>query len=109
MLAGFNLALIVAGMSNSVQLDIGRIDHRDPRAIGFLWLPMDFRAPIGARAGGSRRPVRHAAPAPHQDRRARRRDEDDVARSFADIVSRSEYPALRAGTYTATRHLSRGT
>ena len=56
----------------------------------------------------ARRPVRHAAPAPHQDRRARRRDEDDVARSFADIVSQSEYPALRAGTYTATRHLSRG-
>ena len=49
-------------------------------------------------------------PAPHQDRRARRRDEDDVARLIiADIgLSRSEYPALRAGTYTATCHLSRG-
>jgi hypothetical protein len=43
----------------------------------------------------ARRPVRHVASAPHQDRRARRRDENDDPGSLADIVSRTRYLPFR--------------
>ena len=56
----------------------------------------------------ARRSVRHAAPASHQDRRPRRRDEDDDPRASADIVSRPGHLALRPATHTAPRHLSDG-
>ena len=56
----------------------------------------------------ARRPVRHLTPAPHQDRRARRRDEDNVTCSFADIVSRPRYLAFRSRANPAPRHLSDG-
>src|SRR5208282_5881796 len=56
----------------------------------------------------ARRPVRHLAPAPHQDRRPRRRDEDDDPRALADLVPGAGYSALRPGTHTAPRHLSDG-
>ena len=56
----------------------------------------------------ARRPVRHLTPAPHQDRRARRRDEDNVTCSFADIVSRPRYLAFRSRANPAPRRLSDG-
>src|SRR5208337_4417440 len=56
----------------------------------------------------ARRPVRHAAPAPHQDRRPRRRDEDDDPSALADLLPRAGYPALRSRTHTAPRHLTGG-
>ena len=56
----------------------------------------------------ARRAVRHVAPAPRQDRRARRRDEDDDQGSLADIVLRTGHLALRARKNPASRHLSGG-
>src|ERR1700694_5176501 len=56
----------------------------------------------------ARRAVRHVAPAPHQDRRARRRDEDDDPRSLADIVSWTRYFAFRPRANPAPRHVIRG-
>src|SRR5271165_7141043 len=56
----------------------------------------------------ARRPVRYAAPAPHQDRRPRRRDEDDDPSALADLLPRAGYPALRSRTHTAPRHLTGG-
>src|SRR5208337_2378034 len=56
----------------------------------------------------ARRSVRHLAPAPHQDRRPRRRDEDDDPRALADLVPGAGYSALRPATHTAPRHLSDG-
>src|SRR5208337_1679844 len=56
----------------------------------------------------ARRPVRYVAPAPHQDRRPRRRDEDDDPSALADLLPRAGYPALRSGTHTAPRHLTGG-
>ena len=56
----------------------------------------------------ARRPVRYAAPAPHQDRRPRRRDEDDDPSALADLLPRAGYSALRSRTHTAPRHLTGG-
>src|SRR5271166_544764 len=56
----------------------------------------------------ARRPVRHLAPASHQDRRPRRRNENDDPRALADLVSGAGYPAPRLATHTAPRHLSDG-
>ena len=56
----------------------------------------------------ARRPVRHVAPPPHQDRRPRRRDEDHDPGALADLMPRSGYPALRSGTHTAPRHMTDG-
>src|SRR5208337_3944221 len=56
----------------------------------------------------ARRPVRYAAPAPHQDRRPRRRDEDDDPSALADLLPCAGYPALRSRTHTAPRHLTGG-
>src|SRR5271167_475494 len=56
----------------------------------------------------ARRPVRYAAPAPHQDRRPRRRDEDDDPSALADLLPRPGYSALRSRTHTAPRHLTGG-
>src|SRR5271165_3850560 len=56
----------------------------------------------------ARRPVRHLAPASHQDRRPRRRNENDDPRALADLVSGAGYPASRFATHTAPRHLSDG-
>src|SRR5208337_2439113 len=56
----------------------------------------------------ARRPVRYVAPAPHQDRRPRRRDEDDDPSALADLLPRAGYPALRSRTHTAPRHLTGG-
>src|SRR5271166_5425777 len=56
----------------------------------------------------ARRSVRHLAPAPHQDRRPRRRNEDDDPRALADLVPGAGYSALRPATHTAPRHLSGG-
>ena len=75
---------------------------------GAYWLMWGLRAVDAAALDVARRAVRHAAPAPDQDRRARRRDEDDDQGSLADIVSRTGHPALRARTYPASRHLSGG-
>ena len=36
----------------------------------------------------ARRPVRHLAPTPHQNRRPRRRNENDDPRALADLVAR---------------------
>jgi len=54
-----------------------------------------------------RRAVRHVAPAPHQNRRARRRDEDDDPRSFADIMSRARHFAFHARANPAPRDVRR--
>ncbi len=54
------------------------------------------------------RAVRHVAPAPHQTRSPRRRDEDDDQDSSADIMSRSGYFASRARPHPAPRHLRNG-
>src|SRR5271166_5714985 len=56
----------------------------------------------------ARRPVRYAAPAPNQDRRPRRRDEDDDPSALADLLPHAGYPALRSRTHTAPRHLTGG-
>jgi len=56
----------------------------------------------------ARRPVRHLAPAPHQDRRPRRRNEDDDPSALADLLPRSGYSAFRSRTHTAPRHLNDG-
>src|SRR5208337_2166604 len=56
----------------------------------------------------ARRPVRHLAPAPHQDRRPRRRNEDDDPSALADLLPRAGYSALRSRTHTAPRHLNDG-
>ena len=56
----------------------------------------------------ARRPVRHIAPAPDQDRRPRRRDEDDDPGALADVMPRAGYFALRSRTHTAPRHLKDG-
>src|SRR5271157_4893480 len=58
--------------------------------------------------GVARRPVRYVAPAPHQDRRPRRRDENHDPRPSADVVPRPGNPALRSRTHTAPRHLTGG-
>jgi hypothetical protein len=55
----------------------------------------------------ARRAVRHAAPVPRQNRRARRRDENNP-RALADIVSRATDLALRAGANPEPRHLTGG-
>ncbi len=52
-----------------------------------------------------RRPVRHLAPAPHQDRRPRRRNEN-VIRVLADLMPGARYSAPRFATHTAPRHLN---
>ena len=54
------------------------------------------------------RAVRHLAPAAHQARRARRRNEDDDQDLSADIVSGSRHLAPRAEPHPAPRHLSDG-
>ena len=57
----------------------------------------------------ARRPVRHLAPAPHQDRRPRRRNEDDDPRALADLVPGAGYSALRpANAYRASSPERRG-
>src|SRR5450432_4548401 len=56
----------------------------------------------------ARRAVRHVAPAPHQNCRAHRRNEDDDPRSLADIVSRARYFALRPRAHPAPRHVTDG-
>ena len=56
----------------------------------------------------ARRPVRYAAPAPHQDRRPRRRDEDHNPRALADLLPRPRYSALRARAHPAPRHVKNG-
>ena len=56
----------------------------------------------------ARRAVRHIAPAAHQGRRPRRRNEDDDPGSPADVVSRPGYSTSRARAHTAPRHLSAG-
>ena len=59
-------------------------------------------APVDAEAFDvARGAVRHVAPAPDQNRRARRRDENDDPRPPAVIVSRAAYLELRARTYPA--------
>ena len=52
--------------------------------------------------------VRYVAPAAHQNRRPRRRDEDDDPGSLADVVSRPGYFAARTRAYPALRHLKNG-
>jgi hypothetical protein len=56
----------------------------------------------------ARRAVRYVAPAAHQGRCSRRRDEDDDQDSPADVVPRPAYFASRARAYPAPRHLSDG-
>ena len=56
----------------------------------------------------ARRPVRHIAPASHQDRRSRRRVEVDDLDALADVMPRAGYSELRPGTHTAPRHLTDG-
>jgi len=56
----------------------------------------------------ARRAVRYLAPAAHQCRCSRRRDEDDDQDSPADVVPRPGYFASRARAYPAPRHLSDG-
>src|SRR5450759_5109222 len=56
----------------------------------------------------ARRAIRHVAPATHQGRRPRCRDEDDDQDSPTDVVPRSGYFASRARAYPAPRHLSYG-
>ena len=61
-----------------------------------------------ARLQGAGRAVRHLAPAPHQNRRPRRRDEDDDPRPSAHVVPSPGYLALRPRTHPAPRHLRNG-
>ena len=56
----------------------------------------------------ARRPVRHIAPTPDQDRRTGRRDEDDDPGALAHVMPRAGYFALRSRTHTAPRHLKDG-
>ena len=69
---------------------------------------------IGLRVSMPKRSMRRVAqfdtlaPAPHQDRRPRRRDEDDDPSALAYVLPRAGYPALRSRTHTAPRHLTDG-
>ena len=56
----------------------------------------------------ARRAVRYVAPAAHQSRCSRHRDEDDNQGSPADVVPRPGYFTSRARAYPAPRHLSDG-
>src|SRR5271166_6368746 len=56
----------------------------------------------------ARRPVRHIAPAPDQDRRTGRRDEDDDPGALAHVMPRAGCFALHSRTHTAPRHLKDG-
>src|SRR5271170_7969805 len=56
----------------------------------------------------ARRAVRYVAPAAHQSRCSRHRDEDDNQDSPADVVPRRGYFTSRARAYPAPRHLSDG-
>ena len=86
--------------------------HREPvtpvPARGRL---LDYAGPARQHAekiNVARRPVRHAAPMPRQNRRARRRDENNDPRAVADIVSRATDFALRAGANPAPRYVTGG-
>jgi len=54
------------------------------------------------------RPVRHLAPAPRQDRRPRRRDEDDDPGAFAHVLPDAGNPAFRPPANPAPRHVNNG-
>src|SRR5271167_2472782 len=56
----------------------------------------------------ARRPVRYTAPAPHQDRRPRRRDEDDDPSALADLLPRAGYRASLSDAYRASSPDRRG-
>ena len=56
----------------------------------------------------ARRAVRHVAPASHQARRARRRNENHDQGSLADSLPRTRCSASRARANAAPRHLSAG-
>ena len=75
---------------------------------GAYWLMWGLRVSTAEAFDVARRPVRHVAPAPHQDRRPRRRNENDDPRALADLVPGAGYSAPRFGTHTAPRHLSDG-
>ena len=72
---------------------------------GAYWLMWGLRMRCQA-LDVARRPVRHLAPAPHQDRRPRRRNENDDPRVLADLVPGARYSAPRFATHTAPRHLN---
>ena len=74
---------------------------------GAYWLMWGLSASMPRRSMW-RCAVRHVAPAAHQSRRPRRRDEDDDPRSAADVVPRPGYSASRTRAYTAPRHLTDG-
>jgi len=75
---------------------------------GAYWLMWGLRASMPKRSMWRVRAVRHIAPAAHQGRRPRRRDEDDDQGSPADVVPRPGYSASCARAHTAPRHLSDG-
>ena len=75
---------------------------------GAYWLMWGLRMSTAEALDVARRPVRHLAPAPHQDRRPRRRNENDDPRALADLVPGAGYSAPRFATHTAPRHLSDG-
>ena len=54
------------------------------------------------------RAVQHIAPAAHQDRRPRRRNEDDDPRALAHVVPRPGNPAFRPPAHPAPGHLKHG-
>ncbi len=56
-----------------------------------MWDPESRRQSVDV----ARRSVRHSAPAPHQDRRPRRRNENDDPRTLADLVPGAGNPSLR--------------
>ena len=75
---------------------------------GAYWLMWGLRVSMPQAFDVARRTVRHIAPAAHQNRRPRRRDEDDDPGSLADVVSRPGYFAARTRAYPAPRHLKNG-
>ena len=74
---------------------------------GAYWLMWGLRISTPKALDVARRSVRHLAPAPHQDRRPRRRNEDDDPRALADLMPGAGNSSLRLGTHTAPRHLSK--
>jgi hypothetical protein len=74
---------------------------------GSYWLMWALRVSMPKRSMWRVAQVRHVAPAAHQYRRPRRRDEDNDPGSLADVVSRPGYCAARTRAYPALRHLKK--
>jgi hypothetical protein len=75
---------------------------------GAYWLMWSLRRLMPARSSWRVAPVRHAAAAPAEARRPRRRLEDQGAGPSAQRLSRPSHPAARARTPAAPGHLTRG-